>query len=178
MGTIQYSSEYIRQKKSVNGCFAMFMLFFGITFTPLLFKSSGELMVRGLMVPILITLEFLLIVPLYYFFFRRREGLGAGTFRLKTFLGLFLIILLIQYLFPYLSGVSKAENWSASQIELENYVFWLNTILIILAVPVYEEIVFRGVCSMFFNSGSEIMCIVQLLLYLCYFQRCICSIRI
>ncbi|SUF54976.1 membrane protein [Salmonella enterica] len=122
----------------------MFMLFFGITFTPLLFKSSGELMVRGLMVPILITLEFLLIVPLYYFFFRRREGLGAGTFRLKTFLGLFLIILLIQYLFPYLSGVSKAENWSASQIELENYVFWLNTILIILAVPVYEEIVFRG----------------------------------
>ncbi|EAW1476947.1 CPBP family intramembrane metalloprotease [Salmonella enterica subsp. enterica] len=144
MDTIKYSSDYIRQNKSVTGCFAMFMLFFGITFTPLFFKSSGELWARGFMVPILITLEFLLIVPLYYFFFRSREGLGTGTFRLKTFLALFLVILLIQYLFPYLSGVSKTENWSVSQMALENYVFWLNAVLIILAVPVYEEIVFRG----------------------------------
>lgn len=144
MDTIKYSSEYIRQNNSVTGCFAMFMLFFGITFTPLFFKSSGELMTRGFMVPILIILEFILIVPLYYFFFRCREGLGAGIFRLKTFLGLFLVILLIQYLFPYLSGVSKAENWSVSLVTLENYVFWLNAVLLILAVPVYEEIIFRG----------------------------------
>ncbi|EAA7989005.1 hypothetical protein BRR54_22260 [Salmonella enterica] len=143
MDTIKYSSDYISQSKSVTGCFAMFMLFFGITFTPLFFKSSGELWARGFIVPILITLEFLLIVPLYYFFPQQRRS-GDWYLPIENIFSSFLIILLIQYLFPYLSGVSKTENWSVSQMALENYVFWLNAVLIILAVPVYEEIVFRG----------------------------------
>lgn len=140
----KYSCEYIERNKSVSGCFAMFILFFGITFIPLFLRNGAELMARGLLIPLLITLEFMFIIPLYYIFFRKREGLGVGSFRLKTFMILFLIILLVQYLFPYLFGINKAEKWSESQATLGGYIFWINAILLIFIAPVYEEIVFRG----------------------------------
>ncbi|MDZ5864462.1 type II CAAX endopeptidase family protein [Klebsiella pneumoniae] len=128
----------------VSGYFAMFTLFIGITAIPLFLTNSSELMQHGLLIPLVVTLEFIFITLLYYIFFRKREGLGAGNFRLKTFSILFLIILLVQYLFPYFSGMNKAETWSESQTNLGGYIFWINAILLICIVPVYEEIVFRG----------------------------------
>ncbi|EBG3654525.1 CPBP family intramembrane metalloprotease, partial [Salmonella enterica] len=101
----KYSCEYIERNKAVSGCFAMFMLFVGITFIPSFLKDGAELMAKGLLFPIIVTLEFIFIFPLYYIFFRKREGLGLGSFRFKTFFILFLLILLIQYLLPYISGV-------------------------------------------------------------------------
>ncbi|ASA54076.1 CPBP family intramembrane metalloprotease [Salmonella enterica] len=140
----KYSCEYIERNKAVSGCFAMFMLFVGITFIPFFLKDGAELMAKGLLFPIIVTLEFIFIVPLYYIFFRKREGLGLGSFRFKTFFILFLLILLIQYLLPYISGVNETESWSESQMALGDYIFWINAILLIFIAPVYEEIIFRG----------------------------------
>lgn len=101
-------------------------------------------MAKGLLFPILVTLEFIFIIPLWYIFFRKREGLGAGSFRLKTFFMFFLLILLIQYLLPYIFGINKTESWFETRIALGGYIFWINAILIIFIAPVYEEIIFRG----------------------------------
>ncbi|ELJ5446015.1 CPBP family intramembrane metalloprotease [Salmonella enterica] len=140
----KYSCEYIERNKTVSGCFAMFILFVGITFIPLFFKNGAELMAKGLLFPILVTLEFIFIIPLWYIFFRKREGLGAGRFRLKTFFMFFLLILLIQYLLPYIFGINKTESWFETRIALGGHIFWINAILIIFIAPVYEEIIFRG----------------------------------
>lgn len=47
----KYSCEYIERNKTVSGCFAMFILFVGITFIPLFFKNGAELMAKGLLYP-------------------------------------------------------------------------------------------------------------------------------
>jgi hypothetical protein len=65
---------YIARTKAVAGCFSMFLLMFGLTFTPLFFPASQDLLAKGLLFPLLFALEFVVLVPLYYFFFRKREG--------------------------------------------------------------------------------------------------------
>ncbi|SUI38665.1 Uncharacterised protein [Salmonella enterica subsp. enterica serovar Braenderup] len=42
----KYSCEYIERNKAVSGCFAMFMLFVGITFIPFFLKDCAELMAK------------------------------------------------------------------------------------------------------------------------------------
>ncbi len=66
---------YIARTKAVAGCFSMFLLMFGLTFTPLFFPASQDLLAKGLLFPLLFALEFIVLVPLYYFFFRKREDL-------------------------------------------------------------------------------------------------------
>ena len=144
METNKYNGEYIKKNRNSTGCFSMFVLFFAITFTPLFFKNSPEIMSRGLLAPMLFILEFIILVPLYYLFFRKRDGLGIGTFNLKLFFILFFIIIFIQFMVPYLLGFRKAESWSTSQISYEHYIFWINVLPAIFIVPIYEEIVFRG----------------------------------
>lgn len=53
---------------------------------PLFLTNRQELISRGLLVPALFLAEFLILVPLYFIFFRKREGLGRGSFRLDVFL--------------------------------------------------------------------------------------------
>ena len=84
------------------------------------------------------------IVPLYYVYFRKREGCGWGNLRLGIFLPLFVCILFLQFVLPSLTFTKQPENWSVSQLALEGKVFWLNTVMMILMVPVYEEMIFRG----------------------------------
>ena len=64
---------YIVRTKAVAGCFTMFLLMFGLTFIPLFFPASQVLLAKGLLFPLLFALEFVVLVPLYYFFFRKRE---------------------------------------------------------------------------------------------------------
>lgn len=70
--------------------------------------------------------------------------MGRGNFHFGIFIILFLCILLIQFLLPFVTAGYQTENWSASQMRLDAHVFWLNAIVMILLVPVYEEMVFRG----------------------------------
>lgn len=64
---------YIARTKAVAGCFSMFLLMFGLTFTPLFFPASQDLLAKGLLFPLLFALEFVVLVPLYYFFFRKER---------------------------------------------------------------------------------------------------------
>lgn len=85
-----YSSEFTERSKAVTGCFAMFTLFLGITFLPNFYAGSKALLVEGYLYPLLFGLEFMIITPLYYIYFRNREGHGKGQFRSGIFLTLFL----------------------------------------------------------------------------------------
>ncbi|HCS7180091.1 TPA: CPBP family intramembrane metalloprotease, partial [Escherichia coli] len=84
------------KKQSSAGCFSMFTLSFSITFIPAFLTNRQELISRGLLVPALFLAEFLILVPLYFIFFRKREGLGRGSFRLDVFFTLFSLIMIIQ----------------------------------------------------------------------------------
>ena len=138
-----YSDEYIEKTKLVSGCFSMFILMVAITFISLLF-TKNNIIDHEILLPDLYATEFIVLIPLYYLFFRKRPGLGKGTFNVKMFFLLLTIILLLQFIAPWLMGIKKAEEWVVSQITLESYLFWLNNVALIFIVPVYEEIVFRG----------------------------------
>lgn len=136
--------DLIERNKAVSGCFLMLVLFLAITLVPGFLPNSPQLLAEGYLAPLIFIAEFLIIVPVYYLFFRRRAGLGWGTFRPNLFLMLLFIILLVQYVLPYLMGKRHAEGWSTGQFALAPSVFWLNSLLLIFVAPIYEEMVFRG----------------------------------
>lgn len=139
-----YSNEHIEKTKSVSGCFSMFLLMVAITFTPALLKKHTALITHETLLPLMYVTEFIILIPLYFLFFKKRPGLGRGTCNVRLFFLLLSIILLLQFIAPWLLGIRKTEEWMVSQITLEDYYFWLNNIMLIFIVPVYEEIVFRG----------------------------------
>lgn len=122
----------------------MFILFLTITFLPHFLADSKNILSEGYLFPLLFGLEFIIITPLYYFYFRKRVGFGIGDFRVGIFSILFLCILFVQYVIPYLTAIKEVESWSTSQITQESHVFWLNAVMMIIIVPFYEEMVFRG----------------------------------
>lgn len=144
MNNKAYSNEHIEKAKSVSGCFSMFLLMVAITFIPALVKKHNDLITYETLLPLLYATEFIILIPLYFLFFKKRPGLGRGTFNVKLFFLLLSIIMLLQFVAPGLLGIKKAEEWMVSQVTLENHYFWLNNIMLIFIVPVYEEIVFRG----------------------------------
>lgn len=111
---------------------------------PVVFPASQDLLAKGLLFPLLFALEFVVLVPLYYFFFRKREGLGKGIFNARWFTILFAALLFIQLILPLILGLRQTEAWVTSQISLSSYALWLSTLTLIFIAPVYEEIVFRG----------------------------------
>lgn len=137
-------NQYIARTNAVAGCFSMFLLMFGLTFTPLFFPASQVLLAKGLLFPLLFLLEFVVLVPLYYFFFRKRDGLGKGIFSVRRFTFLFVGLLIIQLILPWFLGLRQTEAWVTSQVSLNSYALWLSTLTLIFIAPVYEEIVFRG----------------------------------
>ncbi len=55
-----------------------------------------------------------------------------------------MLILLLQFITPWVLRIDKTEEWVVSQITLEHYYFWLANLPLIFIVPVYEEMIFRG----------------------------------
>ena len=157
------------KKQSSVGCFSMFTLSFSITFIPAFLTNRQELISRGLLVPALFLAEFLILVPLYFIFFRKREGLGRGSFRLDVFFTLFSLIMIIQLFVPYLLAVRKTEEWMISQMSFSGAILWINIFSSVLLVPVYEEIVFRGCLfnsfKFWFNDNICISAIVTSVIF-------------
>jgi len=104
-----YNSETIERSKSVTGCFAMFLLFMGVMLLPQFYDGSQALLNKGYLYPLLFSLEFMIIFPLYYVYFRKREGYGRGQFRIGIFFPLFLCVLVIQYVIPTLFLQSRPK---------------------------------------------------------------------
>ena len=140
----EISSDYIARTRAVSGCFSMFILMFGLTFVPLFFAESALLQAQGLLFPLLFAAEFVVLVPLYYFFFSKRAGLGKGTFNVTWFGILFVALLLVQFAGPWLLGIRQNEEWVTTQVSLRSYALWLSSLSLIFIAPVYEEMIFRG----------------------------------
>lgn len=140
----KYSKEYIEKTKSVSGCFSMFLLMVTITFTPELIKKYNLFISQEILLFFLYSTESIILITIYFIFFKNRPGLGKGAFSIRLFLLLFSIILLLQFVAPWLFQAKENEEWVISQIALKNSFFWVNNIMMIFLVPVYEEIVFRG----------------------------------
>ena len=85
-----------------------------------------------------------MLVPLYYFFFSKRAGLGKGTFNVTWFGILFVALLLVQFAGPWLLGIRQNEEWVITQVSLRSYALWLSSLSLIFIAPVYEEMIFRG----------------------------------
>lgn len=97
----------------------------------------------GLFIPLMLTIEFLVIFPLYFFLLRKKEGFGAGAFSLKDFLLLFILILIIQFSIPALAAEEpeQVNNYDFTH-PLISFIFIQFSYIVM--PPVYEEIAIRG----------------------------------
>ncbi|WP_191121322.1 CPBP family intramembrane glutamic endopeptidase [Serratia marcescens] len=125
-------------------CFALFILLVGITFYPIVVPDKVALEQSGLLLIFLYILEFSFIVPLYFIFFRKWEDMGRGYFSVSQFLIFLLIILLAQTAVAYILDIRAAERWVMEQETGKGSLFWLNFFMLVLIVPIYEELAFRG----------------------------------
>ncbi|KAA8999487.1 CPBP family intramembrane metalloprotease [Affinibrenneria salicis] len=136
--------EEVAAHKETKGFFSMFALMVLLSFVPLFLPNQQRLYQLGLMFPLLFIIEFSVIMPLYFYFFRKKEGLGKGRFNARLFCLLLVTILAIQFILPTLLGITKSEGWMRDQVSLHGWIFILSQFLLIVIVPVYEEVVFRG----------------------------------
>jgi len=124
---------------------SLFILMVILTGAPLLLPAQQErvLIESGLFIPLIFTIEFLVIFPLYFFLLRKKEGFGVGAFGLKDFILFFTLILIIQFAIPALTAEvpDDVSNYDFTQ-PLISFIF-IQLSYVILA-PVYEEIAIRG----------------------------------
>ena len=124
---------------------SLFILMVILTGAPLLLPAQQErvLIESGLFIPLMFTIEFLVIFPLYFFLLRKKEGFGVGAFGLKDFILFFTLILIIQFAIPALTAEvpDDVSNYDFTQ-PLISFIF-IQLSYVILA-PVYEEIAIRG----------------------------------
>lgn len=131
-------------KKMAIACFAMFLLFIGLSFYPVIIPDKKSLLVSGWLFPVLYIIEFSFIFPLYFFNFGKLDRMGIGNFRCKVFCLCFVLLVLTQFLGAYIMDIRRQENWMVEQESVKGWMFWLNLFLLVFIVPVYEEVIFRG----------------------------------
>ncbi|WP_310445888.1 CPBP family intramembrane glutamic endopeptidase [Serratia sp. BIGb0234] len=110
----------------------------------MIIPDKVALLESGLLLPILYTLEFFIITPLYVIYFRKLDDMGLGHFSFRQFFVFIFLILLVQLAGAYILDIRKAENWMMEQESVKGGLFWLNFFLLVFIVPIYEELVFRG----------------------------------
>lgn len=105
---------------------------------------QGRINQEGLFYPLIYLTQFLVIFTLYLLFFRKREGLGKGEMKGRYFAVFIFCIFVIQFVLPRALGLTKSEDWLTGQMSLPGWTLLFNALLLTFAVPVYEEIIFRG----------------------------------
>ncbi len=164
----EINNAYIVRTKAVSGCFSMFMLMFGITFTPLFFTGSAQLMESELLLPLMFVLEFLILVPLYYLFLEK-ETVWKRHIERKVVC--YFVWRHSDYPVSFTCYVGdETEAWVMTQVSLHNYAFWLTNLLILFSSSrSTRKSSSEGVCSTPFSTGSMIRCGRRRL----SFQRCL-----
>ncbi|MBU9828510.1 CPBP family intramembrane metalloprotease [Rahnella sp. FC061912-K] len=133
-----------KQKKMALHCFSLFALMLIITGIPLFYPNRNLLISHGLFYPFLFILEFMIIVPLYFYRFKKLPGFGLGNFSFSQLIVYSIAILCIQLGYPFLLGQDKLIGMSNQPQLFPRYVYWLTQLTLIFMVPLYEEISFRG----------------------------------
>lgn len=152
-------NEYIEKSKNVSGYFLTFMIMYGVTFIPNFLWVSDYLLNKGVLYPILFIVEFSIIIPIYFKFFKGRNMFGFGNFNFLFFFTSLVCIMFIQY-FSSVIFNNSSDAWVMEQEQLNGISFWLTMITVIFIVPMYEEIIFRGclfdVCAYWFFDSRLI----------------------
>ncbi|BBG71946.1 CPBP family intramembrane glutamic endopeptidase [Serratia marcescens] len=166
---MKINTAAINLMKLAGAGFSMFLLLVGLTFYPIIISDKVALVESGFLFIILYTIEFSFIVPLFLIFFRKQESMGKGSFNIKQFLVLLFLILLVQLAGAYILDIRRTENWMVEQESIKGGLFWLNILMLIFIVPIYEELVFRG-CLLsalltFFRGNIFIASLVTSLLF-------------
>lgn len=166
---MKINTAAINRMKLGVASFFMFLLLVGLTFYPVIISDKVALVESGFLFIILYTIEFSFIVPLFLIFFRKQESMGKGSFNIKQFLVLLFLILLVQLAGAYILDIRKTENWMVEQESIKGGLFWLNILMLVFIVPIYEELVFRG-CLLsalltFFRGNIFIASLVTSLLF-------------
>lgn len=130
--------------KFTLACCSMVLLMVGLTFYPWLLLDKAVFVQTGLLLPVLYLIEFVVIVPLYVVYFRKEHSMGAGEINGRLLVAFTFFILLTQYAGAYILGVRKAESWMTEQEVVRGGIFWVNSLMLVFLVPIYEEMVFRG----------------------------------
>lgn len=140
------ANGYGKKIREITEGFAMVLLLYAITWLIAFFVKNWpgpgrKLAAQDLIFPLLFATEFLVIVPLYFYFFCQRAGFGKGEFKLTHFFLALSAIMAVQlagiYTYP------PEMRWRKISVPY-NTVFFLNYFMITLIAPVYEEMVFRG----------------------------------
>lgn len=134
---------YIARTKAVAGCFSMFLLMFGLTFTPLFSPRVRTCLPKGYFSRCCLHWNLLCWFRCITSSSEKERG-WAKAFSTPWFTILFAALLFIQLILPLILGLRQTEAWVTSQISLSSYALWLSTLTLIFIAPVYEEIVFRG----------------------------------
>lgn len=124
---------------------SVFILMVILTGTPLLLPEQLRwvLIEKGFFIPLMFTIEFLVIFPLYFFRLRKKEWFGVGDFSLKDFLLFFILIMIIQFAIPALAA-EEPQHVSNYDVTPPLISFIFIQISYIVMAPVYEEIAIRG----------------------------------
>ncbi|WP_147195654.1 CPBP family intramembrane glutamic endopeptidase [Pantoea sp. CCBC3-3-1] len=124
-------------------CLGMCLIWFSIT---LLLKTSASyplLLNNGMLMPVLCTMEFCILVPLYLWYTRRYQAIPLGKLRGSQML---LFGLLLLGLIALQSLYMQQESWTHSQLGQGEA--WRRTlafsVAVVLLAPFFEEIIFRG----------------------------------
>lgn len=133
-----------KKTKQTLLCLSMLLLFIGITFYPKIIPNEALPANSILLLPLMYMVEFCCIFPLYMLFFRKLDDMGKGVLSFKQFWVFLLIIVLAQFAGGYIMDIRNKENWMVEQEVVKGVVFWVNFLLLVFVVPVYEEVVFRG----------------------------------
>jgi len=120
------------------------LVMFGITFYPYLLPNRSQLYQAGLAIPVLCILEFIIIIPIYFIFFRNRKGMGIGIINSKLLFIFLVVIIFCQYAGPVIMGMGANKELMWNRDLLTDPIFLSTIFLMVFIVPIYEEIVFRG----------------------------------
>ena len=122
-------------------CAGMLAVWYSLSQLIGLLPNYTFLAVHGWLVPILCSVEFLVLIPLYRWYSTYYDDIPFGQLRpLQAITFCLLLLLLLSSQTLYL----QEEGWAAVQLGNQSLSALLFMLAVVILTPVYEEILFRG----------------------------------
>ncbi|PRD17132.1 CPBP family intramembrane glutamic endopeptidase [Pantoea coffeiphila] len=122
-------------------CAGMLIIWYAITLLVRYLPNHAMLVSSGLLMPVLCTLEFAVLIPLFRWYRRHYGDIHVGKLfpRQVMVFSVLLILLLVSQAF-----YMQRESWTGGQFSGKATSSILFALAVVLLAPVYEEILFRG----------------------------------
>lgn len=122
-------------------CSGMLIIWYSLSQLPGYLPHYAVLSSSGWLVPLLCSLEFLVLVALYRWYSVYYDDIPAGQVRLSHII-IFSVLLLL--LLASQSLYLQEENWVTGQLSENSLTVLFFMLAVVVLAPVYEEILFRG----------------------------------